>query len=33
MTDEAAELLAAYRDLDDAGQAWLQWAVLAELGR
>lgn len=32
-TDEAAELLAIYRELDDAGRAWLQWAALALLSR
>ncbi|MDP9354469.1 MAG: hypothetical protein M3R02_04170 [Chloroflexota bacterium] len=29
LTDQERDFLAAYRDLDDAGQAWLQWAVRA----
>lgn len=33
LTDEEAELLTIYRELDAAGRAWLQWAVLAELGQ
>ncbi len=29
MTHEVAELFEAYRDLDEAGRAWLQWVALA----
>ncbi len=32
-TDQERELLEAYRDLDEAGRAWLQWVAFAELGR
>ncbi len=31
--DEAAELLAIYQNLDDAGRAWLQGTALALLSR
>ncbi len=32
-TDQERELLEAYRDLDEADKAWLQWAVLTEVSR
>ncbi len=28
-TDQEAELVAAFRKLDSAGRAWLQWVALA----
>ncbi len=32
-TAEEAEFLEAYRELDEAGRAWLRWVTLTELGR
>ncbi|MDP9472280.1 MAG: hypothetical protein M3Q71_16705 [Chloroflexota bacterium] len=33
LTDQEAEFLEAYRELDESGQAWLTWAVQALRGR